>query len=30
MIEGECMMAGKEMVTAARAAVEAWLKELPK
>ena len=28
-IEGECMMAGKDMVAAARAAVEGWVKELP-
>jgi len=29
-IEGECLLAGKEMVSAARAAVESWIKELPK
>jgi len=29
-IEAECMMAGGDMVTAARAAVEAWVKDLPK
>ena len=29
-IEGECMMAGRDMVTASRAAIEAWLKEPPR
>jgi hypothetical protein len=29
-MEAECMMAGRDMVTAARASVEAWIKELPK
>ena len=28
-MEVECMLAGREMVTAARAAVAAWLKDLP-
>lgn len=29
-ITAECLLAGKDMVSAARAAVESWLKELPK
>jgi hypothetical protein len=29
-ITAECLLAGKDMVVAARAAVESWLKELPK
>jgi hypothetical protein len=29
-MEAECMMAGNDMVAAARAATEAWLKELPR
>lgn len=29
-MEAECMMAGKDMVTAARATIEQWLKELPR
>ena len=29
-MEAECMMAGSDMVASARAAAEAWLKELPK
>jgi len=28
--EGECMMAGKDMVMAARTAIEEWVKELPR
>ena len=29
-VKAECMMAGKDMVAAARASIEAWLKEWPK
>jgi hypothetical protein len=29
-IKAECLLAGKDMVAAARAAVESWLKEIPK
>jgi hypothetical protein len=29
-ITAECLLAGKDMVSAARAAIESWLKELPK